>query len=215
MQQIKSQQKSTNQSKPISWSMAIWHIKKEKEIWVNLSKIIELPEHHFNYVVSPFSISITKNQQIEENDCILLIYLILIHQINSIPELTLMYGYQKRFLFKTFSLTKFMLVLIHSFMDTRILYLLNCQICKGFTECFAFMIFSIFEAQWEAILQNRKWFIRNIAHQDKLKTINMFLFKTLKNKKQYSCDKITTTWIQNSRQNWNGYFSNASHRIIT
>ena len=99
----------------------------------------------------------------------------------------------KKDFFKTFSLTKFILVLIHSFMGTRILYLLNCQICKGFTECFAFMIFSIFEAQWEAILQNRKWFIRNIAHQDKLKTINMFLFKTLKNKKQYNCDKITNS----------------------
>ena len=51
MQQIKSKQKSTNQSQPISWSMAIWHIKK-KEMWVNLSKIIELPEYHFNYLCS-------------------------------------------------------------------------------------------------------------------------------------------------------------------
>ena len=31
----------------------------------------------------------------------------------------------------------------------------------------------------------------------------------------YSCDKITRTWIQISRQNWNGFFSNISHpRII-
>ena len=28
-----------------------------------------------------------------------------------------------------------------------------------------------------------------------------------------SCNKITTTWIQISRQNWNGFFSNASHQI--
>ena len=30
----------------------------------------------------------------------------------------------------------------------------------------------------------------------------------------YSCNKITTTWIQISRQNWNGFFSNASHQIM-
>ena len=30
----------------------------------------------------------------------------------------------------------------------------------------------------------------------------------------YSCNKITKTWIQISRQNWNGYFSNASHQIM-
>ena len=29
----------------------------------------------------------------------------------------------------------------------------------------------------------------------------------------YSCDKITTTWIQISRQIWNGFSSNASHQI--
>ena len=28
------------------------------------------------------------------------------------------------------------------------------------------------------------------------------------------CNKITTTWIQISRQNWNGVFSNASHQIM-
>ena len=28
----------------------------------------------------------------------------------------------------------------------------------------------------------------------------------------YSCNKITTTWIQIFRQNWNGFFSNASSR---
>ena len=31
---------------------------------------------------------------------------------------------------------------------------------------------------------------------------------------KYSCNKITTTWIQISRQNWNGVFSNASHQIM-
>ena len=30
----------------------------------------------------------------------------------------------------------------------------------------------------------------------------------------YSCNKITTTWIQISRQNWNGFFSNASYQIM-
>ena len=30
----------------------------------------------------------------------------------------------------------------------------------------------------------------------------------------YSCDKITTTWIQIFRQNWNEIFSNASHQIM-
>ena len=30
----------------------------------------------------------------------------------------------------------------------------------------------------------------------------------------YSCNKITTTWIQISHQNWNGFFSNASHQIM-
>ena len=30
----------------------------------------------------------------------------------------------------------------------------------------------------------------------------------------YSCNKINTTWIQISRQNWNGFFSNASHQIM-
>ena len=28
----------------------------------------------------------------------------------------------------------------------------------------------------------------------------------------YSCNKVTKTWIQISRQNWNGFFSNISHR---
>ena len=31
---------------------------------------------------------------------------------------------------------------------------------------------------------------------------------------QYSCNKITTTWIQIFRQNWNVFFSNASHWIM-
>ena len=30
----------------------------------------------------------------------------------------------------------------------------------------------------------------------------------------YSCNKITTTWIQISRQNWNGFYSNASQQIM-
>ena len=30
----------------------------------------------------------------------------------------------------------------------------------------------------------------------------------------YSCNKTTTTWIQISSQNWNGFFSNASHQIL-
>ena len=30
----------------------------------------------------------------------------------------------------------------------------------------------------------------------------------------YSCNKITATWIQISRQNWNGFFSNATHQIM-
>ena len=30
----------------------------------------------------------------------------------------------------------------------------------------------------------------------------------------YSCNKITTTWIQISRQNWNCFFSNTSHQIM-
>ena len=30
----------------------------------------------------------------------------------------------------------------------------------------------------------------------------------------YSCNKITTTQIQISRQNWNGLFSNISHQIM-
>ena len=30
----------------------------------------------------------------------------------------------------------------------------------------------------------------------------------------YSCNKIATTWIQISRQNWNGFFSNISHQIM-
>ena len=30
----------------------------------------------------------------------------------------------------------------------------------------------------------------------------------------YSSNKVTTTWIQISRQNWNGFFSNASHQIM-
>ena len=30
----------------------------------------------------------------------------------------------------------------------------------------------------------------------------------------YSCNKITTTWIQISCQNWNGFLSNASHQIM-
>ena len=30
----------------------------------------------------------------------------------------------------------------------------------------------------------------------------------------YSCNKITTTWIQIYHQNWNGFFSNASHQIM-
>ena len=34
--------------------------------------------------------------------------------------------------------------------------------------------------------------------------------------RKYSCNKITTTWIQISCQNWNGLFSNAySHQIMT
>ena len=28
----------------------------------------------------------------------------------------------------------------------------------------------------------------------------------------YSCNKITTTWIQNSRQNWNDFFSKFNHQ---
>ena len=32
-------------------------------------------------------------------------------------------------------------------------------------------------------------------------------------KQMSSCDKITTTWIQVSRQKWNGFFPNASHHI--
>ena len=32
--------------------------------------------------------------------------------------------------------------------------------------------------------------------------------------KRYSCNKITKTWIQISHQNWNGFFSNASHQIM-
>ena len=31
---------------------------------------------------------------------------------------------------------------------------------------------------------------------------------------KYSCNNITTTWIQISRQNWNVFYSNASHQII-
>ena len=31
---------------------------------------------------------------------------------------------------------------------------------------------------------------------------------------QYRCNKITTTWIQIHVQNWNWFFSNASHQII-
>ena len=30
----------------------------------------------------------------------------------------------------------------------------------------------------------------------------------------YSCNKITTTWIQIFRQNWNGFFSNISHQMM-
>ena len=30
----------------------------------------------------------------------------------------------------------------------------------------------------------------------------------------YSCNKIKSTWIQISHQNWNGFFSNISHRMI-
>ena len=30
----------------------------------------------------------------------------------------------------------------------------------------------------------------------------------------YSCNRITTTWIQISRQNWNGFFSNAKGQLI-
>ena len=30
----------------------------------------------------------------------------------------------------------------------------------------------------------------------------------------YSCNKISTTWIQISRQNWNRFFSSASHQIM-
>ena len=30
----------------------------------------------------------------------------------------------------------------------------------------------------------------------------------------YSCNKITSTWIQIYRQNWDGFFSNASHQIM-
>ena len=30
----------------------------------------------------------------------------------------------------------------------------------------------------------------------------------------YSCNKITTTQIQNFRQNWNGLFSNISHQMM-
>ena len=30
----------------------------------------------------------------------------------------------------------------------------------------------------------------------------------------YSCNKITTTQIQISRQNWNGFFSNISHQVM-
>ena len=35
-----------------------------------------------------------------------------------------------------------------------------------------------------------------------------------KNYNLYSCNKITTTWIQISRQNRNGFSSNASHQIM-
>ena len=31
---------------------------------------------------------------------------------------------------------------------------------------------------------------------------------------KYSCNKIATTWIQIYRQNWNAFFSNASHQIM-
>ena len=30
----------------------------------------------------------------------------------------------------------------------------------------------------------------------------------------YSCDEITTTWIQISRQNWNDFFSNINQQIM-
>ena len=42
--------------------------------------------------------------------------------------------------------------------------------------------------------------------------LNVMWWK-LEDFRKYSCNNITTTWIQISRQNWNGFFSNASHQI--
>ena len=38
--------------------------------------------------------------------------------------------------------------------------------------------------------------------------------KLLSNNLYYSCSKITKTWIQISRQNGNGYFSNFSRQMM-
>ena len=42
---------------------------------------------------------------------------------------------------------------------------------------------------------------------------NNFPIEKVNTQDSYSCKKITTTWIQISLQNWNGFFSNASHQI--
>ena len=54
------------------------------------------------------------------------------------------------------------------------------------------------------------WFFTGLVHitkRDKTKNSLILLNVCLMN---YSCNKITTTQIQISRQNWNGFFSNIS-----
>ena len=48
----------------------------------------------------------------------------------------------------------------------------------------------------------------------KLKIFFQTLYKYKKYKLYIYCDKISTTWIKISRQNWNGFFSNAKGQII-
>ena len=64
-----------------------------------------------------------------------------------------------------------------------------------------------------------KFLIKKLESTNYLITINalnliFFLLLHHLQFESYSCNKITTTWIQISRQNWNGFFSKGSHQII-
>ena len=67
---------------------------------------------------------------------------------------------------------------------------------------------------WKTFLLSKVLEISAPSIQEWMKMVWVSKVLNIRMRAGYSCNKITTTWIQIFCQNWNGLFSNISHQMM-